>query len=292
MKKYTLKKLVHGSMRRLARFTHYHPTSNPYLSGDTFRTTADHVHDMDSTVDPAAVRQNNIVFVQSPRLREFFTHVHPKITAPYILISHNGDENIDDSFSSYLDERIIHWFAQNCLITHPKITPLPIGLENKWYYLHGIPSYFTKLRKGAVQKTTAILYKFSVSTNPPERGAALAVLGTHPLAQTYTDWRESYAYLRTLQNVQFVASPAGNGEDCIRTWEAMYLRTVPILRRSVFATYFENLGLPLYIIEDWSELTELTPEKLAGIYATMSSKWDAQTLWADYWITQINSKKI
>ncbi len=283
---------MRGVRRKIARLLKQHPTSHPYLSGDTFRAIANHVHDMDSTVTPASVHKNDIVFVQSHLLRDYFSAIHPHITEPYILISHNADENITAEFTPFISKTIIHWFAQNCVIVHPKVTPLPIGLENKWYHLHGIPAFFDRLRSLVVQKRTAVLYKFSIKTNVAERTLATTSLEQAPNAETYADWRESYQYLSSLQNVKFVASPAGNGEDCIRTWEAMYLKTVPILRRSVFATYFEGLGLPIMIIENWAELTELDHKRLDTIYDTMADKWDAPALWADYWITQINSKKI
>ena len=279
-----IRKYKNGLLRKLYRFLKLHPANSFYLSGDSFRTMAQHVHDMDSSVQPQTVRERDIVFVQSPSLHEFITDIHPHITAQYTLITHNGDENIDSTYVPFLeDTKIVHWFAQNCLISHPKITPLPIGLENKWFHLHGIPSYFNHLRKMQVQKLYQILYKFSVSTNPPERGAALVVLEKHPLAVTYTDWRESFAYLTTQQTYAFIASPPGNGEDCIRTWESMYLGTVPIVKRSALTQYFFDLGLPIVLVDTWDEIAKLSKTDLETIYTTLLPKFNNPALSVDFW---------
>jgi hypothetical protein len=291
MKLYSARKIFNGTNRRIFRFLKLHPTSYPYLSGDTFRKLAQHVHDIDSSIESDHIQAGDILFVQSPRLQEFFTEIHPKIKCPYILITHNGDENITEKYLPYLTNTIIHWFAQNSLIVHSKITPLPIGLENKWYHLHGIPSYFDKLRSQKIEKEFKILYKFNVATNPHERGLALTALKAHPLAETYTDWRESFSYLSTLQKNAFVASPPGNGEDCIRTWEAMYLGSIPILKRSALSEYFTSLGLPIVIIDNWTELADFNQEKLRALYATISPKFASPALWAEYWIELIKNKK-
>ncbi len=285
-----VRRKVTSVLRKGERLLRRHPTSAPYLSGDTFRSLATHIHDMDSEIKPQSIKAKDLVFVQSPRIEDFFTRIHPRITEPYILITHNGDENITEKYTPFITETISHWFAQNCLITHPKVTPIPIGLENKWYHLHGIPHYFNILRKRTYMKEFRILYKFNVRTNPVARSKALSILDNHPLTYTYMGWRESYEYLMTLQQYSFVASPPGNGEDCIRTWEAMYLGTIPIVKRSPMSEYFTSLGLPIVTIDDWNELDTMNPKGLRDLYEKQREGFAAPALWADFWIDKIKQK--
>ena len=49
-------------------------------------------------------------------------------------------------------------------------------------------------------------------------------------------------------------SPRGNGIDCHRTWEALYLDIIPIVWHSTLDSLYENL--PIIIINDWSEVNE------------------------------------
>lgn len=287
--KRTPRQLWHSTLRKCHRLLKLHPSSYPYLSGDTFRKAADHILDMDTRFNPRAVKKNDAVFVQSRYLKTFFEEYHPQIEQSYVLISHNGDENIDENYLRYIDEKLVHWFAQNCLIEHEKLTPLPIGLENKWYFLHGIPSYFRKAAQREVLKKPKIFCSFTVNTNPAERKPALEELSKHASVEMGTGWPGSLEYIRTLQQYAFVASPPGNGIDCHRTWEALYLRVVPIVKRSPLTEYFASCGLPLLIIEDWKELLRYNASDLALIYEERKPQFETPVLWAPYWLERIRN---
>ena len=60
----------------------------------------------------------------------------------------------------------------------------------------------------------------------------------------------------TKRNRQFPfwLSPRGNGLDCHRTWEALYLDIIPIVWHSTLDPVFENL--PIVVIKTWDELSE------------------------------------
>lgn len=49
-------------------------------------------------------------------------------------------------------------------------------------------------------------------------------------------------------------SPRGNGFDCHRTWESLYLNTIPIVWNSTLNPLY--LDLPIIVINDWNEITE------------------------------------
>lgn len=49
-------------------------------------------------------------------------------------------------------------------------------------------------------------------------------------------------------------SPRGNGLDCHRTWEALYLDAIPIVWHSTLDSLYSNL--PIIIIHDWNEINE------------------------------------
>ena len=97
-------------------------------------------------------------------------------------------------------------------------------------------------------------------------------------------WRD---YLLDLANVKFVFSPRGNGLDCLRTWEALYMRAIPIVMTSPMDALFE--GLPVIIVNDWDEITE---EFLENKYAEMSKiQYSYDKLFAPYWVHLINFYK-
>lgn len=64
----------------------------------------------------------------------------------------------------------------------------------------------------------------------------------------------------------FWISPRGNGIDCHRTWEALYLDVIPIVWNSSLNVLYENL--PILIINDESQITEdFLREQLLSISA-------------------------
>src|SRR5271157_2144654 len=86
------------------------PASAPFVSGDSFRSIADHRVEPGGRFDPKAVKRGEVVFVQAFELEKFAARMLPLIQEPFVLVSHNGDVNIDNSFTAVAsDRRIIHW---------------------------------------------------------------------------------------------------------------------------------------------------------------------------------------
>jgi hypothetical protein len=53
---------------------------------------------------------------------------------------------------------------------------------------------------------------------------------------------------------KYVISPMGQGMDCHRTWEAIILGCIPIVKTSPLDTLFN--GLPILIVKNWSDITQ------------------------------------
>jgi hypothetical protein len=230
------------------------PTSHPFISGDGFRSMAQHVFEVHgANVDADKISEGDIVFVQSDMLVDFFDTVHPKIGNRYILITHNGDRNISEEDIELMDDKIIHWFAQNPLIEHPKVTPIPIGLENAHYWHAGKISLY---KNAAIEKNKngRILVAFSVATNKAVRQNVLNELRKNPLADIVSEKLTQKEYVRLLNAYSYVASPPGNGIDCHRTWEALCVGTVPLIADNYLSNHFKKLGVPLIAVNSWENV--------------------------------------
>ena len=64
-------------------------------------------------------------------------------------------------------------------------------------------------------------------------------------------------YLTDIAQSYFTVSPVGNGEDCHKTWEVLYMRSIPIVTRWFGVEKFKSLGIPMIILDDWSEFKDL-----------------------------------
>jgi hypothetical protein len=248
--------------------TNARPGSAPFVSGDTFRQVADHVFEQGAAFDPDTLHAGAVVFVESSQLTAFVSNCLPGIREPFVLITHNGDLNVDRSFLGLAeDNRIIRWFAQNCILRHPKVTAIPIGLENRCHHENGVIRDYQKLQYRSSQKTMRVLYGFTVGTNELERIPALKALRSSSIADSI-ERTNSRDYRMRLERYGFVASPPGHGIDCHRTWEALYLRTIPIVKRSMLYDSFPNL--PVVALDDWSDVCGWDASFLQEMYARLS----------------------
>ena len=270
-----------------------------YLSRDTLRAMADHLFDMPhhpseeriyngalKRIDPQKVRCGDIVFVRSDMMGRYFSEVHPHIHAPYILITHHADEAVPGPFIQFLDDpKILAWFSQNPDGTeHPKFFPMPIGLASR-FWPHGDVDAIARTRDAFVgaPRTIVAYLNINEATYPPERVPVKRFFLTKPFC-VVADHRKPFGdYLIDVAQAQFVLSPRGNGLDCHRTWEALMMGAIPVVRSSYLDPLFD--GLPVLIISDWSEVTQQFLE--LRYQEIMSKAYDFAPLYHEYWQQKI-----
>ena len=268
------------------------PSSYPYISGDTFRAFCDYIYDeTGNTIIPENILYGDTIFLKTDYLSDFFKDIHPKIANPYILVTHNGDLPVPREFAYILDDpKLIVWFGQNVEYKHPKLKPIPIGIANR-YWEHGDIGVVAKMQKiTAHHKKKFFLYmNFVPSTYMPERPYVFQLFKDKPFC-TVAVSKDFTSYLFELAESKFVLSPRGNGQDCHRTWESIYMGAIPIVTSSPLNSLFE--GLPVIVINDWNEVTQ---EFLEMRYRKMRRKKMGETVYnrcyADYWFSLISSYK-
>jgi len=229
------------------------PDSYPFISGDGFRKIADFIYDETGKFNPENILEGQIIFVKSDLLKEFFNEIHPKINNRYKLISHNSDKNITEEYLKYIDEKIIHWFVQNLMFEHKKVSVIPIGLENLHIYNNGIPERFKQMINRKINKKEKILFGFNVLTNKDKRSKALNELRVNKLAEEIQKPLNNKEYLGLLNSYKYVASPPGNGIDCHRTWEAIILGVIPVCLNNKNSELLKNAGAPILITDTFED---------------------------------------
>lgn len=174
-------------------------------------------------------------------------------TKPFVLLSHNSDTNVTETYSYIYEHPLVHhWFTQNAIVSHPKVTFLPIGKANP-IWNHGNPDFFSQIQEHAPSKINSFYANFLVQTNPTARELCQSTLAkfhirnypkTHPL-QFFIHLASSY----------YSICPEGNGIDTHRFWESLYFKTIPIVLRSPFTEKLQSL-YPCFLIDSWDKLLE------------------------------------
>ena len=94
-------------------------------------------------------------------------------------------------------------------------------------------------------------------------------------------------YILELTRSKFVISPHGHGLDCYRTWEALLVNTIPIVKTSSLDALYTDL--PVMIVKNWSEVTKEFLEEQYSIIKNKSYK--LEKLYFNYWHDLIKAHK-
>ena len=206
-----------------------------------------------------------VVYVHSgPTLDVFLQSKLPvfeRMGLKLVIVSGDGDKPTPArEHKQHLNNpALVGWFAQNLVYSHPKLHPLPIGL----FYsrqLHG--SIGRKLHLLAASRCSATTPKMDVlaawksDTNPGVRKALRDRVFGWPAARATV--AENKVPLKTffsqlVPQHRMVLSPKGNGIDCFRTWETLYLGRVPVVTTSNLDPLFSKL--PVVILKTWEGVT-------------------------------------
>jgi hypothetical protein len=221
-----------------------------YLDGNSFKNICYYQYD-ENGFNINENGKENFIFVKTDFVYDFFNLYN--IDFNFYLVTHNSDYDIDNKYLDVLSyPNLIKWYAQNVNIDHPKLFPIPIGLANdRW--IHGNKKIFSEIDNNNTQKDIICYTNFDINTNLIERKNCL-----NNIPQEFIYPKTNFqSYLTQLKSSLFTISPEGNGIDCNKTWEALYLKTIPIVKKSILTWKFKQMGLPLILIDNWEELKNI-----------------------------------
>lgn len=203
---------------------------------------------------------------QNPPIIYFYTNNIPDISKkithfqnPFTIISHNSDNNITETpeiLTILNSPNLIKWYAQNVCFRHPKLEIAPIGLANSMWP-HGDLSLFdNKQFLRSIIKLNRIFFNFNIHTNPMIRQPCFNILSNILPFLPNISPQENQIRLSTYE---FCISPEGNGTDCHRLWEALYLKVVPIVLRTAFTETLLRNNIPLVVLDKWEDIQQIGP---------------------------------
>ena len=264
--------------------------SYPYVSGDTFRKSCNHIYDEFTKLDPKKVSEGQFIFVKTDYIIKFFSEIHPEIDCRYNLLTHNSDMSITADLEKYIDNKIIKWYGQNIFDKFSnKLEVIPIGIENHWHLKNGRIKNFNKVLNKLPKKTILIHCSFNVE-NHVSRNKVLDI-AKEMKSVTINSTKNNLEYLNILASSKFNICPEGNGLDSHRIWESFIFESIPIVEENSFTLQLKELGLPMLYLKNWSDLKKLPTDELIKIYSEVTTNHELKLFSQfDYWEKITNLK--
>jgi hypothetical protein len=203
----------------------------------------------------------------------------------FILVFHNSDHNFQAAHLKLFDvlPKLKKIYTQNMNVIHEKVIPLPIGIANSMWP-HGNLSLLNSIIQLNNPKQNFIYFNFNIDTNREKRSDCYNKINTKGIPFIQNNSQTNY--LANLSTYKYAICPEGNGIDCHRMWECLYLKVVPICKRNILVESLSKI-YPIVLLDDWSDLNT---EFLNNNYCNYS--WETYNkLSFDFYSEQILSDK-
>lgn len=300
-----------------------------YVSSTVMRDGCDVIWDEFEDTPPQGIfgphSPGTVVWVNTMHVSRFIADILPQIEGQFVLVTarENNSTAAFDVDAVLGNPQVLHWFIENfemppALLETQRITPLPLGLN--YHKLDpASPNQSRDMGTAAtpVQQQAAMnrirddispirtrplkvyanfhlnMDTFLRHHHARKRADARAEARVALKGKPFMLWEPLQAPRNTVwlrhHDAVFEASPRGNSIDCHRTWEALILRSIPIVKSCEMDAIYD--GLPVAIVTDWNEVTE---GRLAQWLVEFAPWFDhplPPEIFSSYWIARFHSFK-
>lgn len=182
------------------------------------------------------------------------------IVEEFILVTTDGDRSMPSDIDKDIVDSILSnnklkgWYTQNYDGTDKRLKPFPIGLD-----LHTNPNMLNMLKNIRItipEKIPKIFCDLHLSRENNlkfnnERGRVYDILKHSENVEFLKERISQDNILGKYKEYDFVISTHGNGLDCHRTWEILYLGGIVITKTSSLDELFKDFAV--VIVKDWDE---------------------------------------
>ena len=270
----------------------------------------------------AAIGHGERVWLRIEDLNRFVRGVLPRLREPFVMVTGDSDHTVPSDFPEAVRQLVEsglvqHWFSTNYdgSAHRELITGLPLGLnyarkneligalqrqgplrvemkplhqqEDEWDAIAAAASPLEQ----RLPKAVADFY-LRDSSRDRKYGESRSDIARQLAGNSNVTWVERRCPLPELLAVYarhaFVISPHGNALDCYRTWEALLMGCIPIVKRSPIDYLYADL--PVAIVDAWSQITALNLQRwLERFGAAFDRRPLLQTLSSQFWQSRIRN---
>jgi hypothetical protein len=246
------------------------------------------------------------IFVCSDLLEFFVTTIVDKIKNTFVLVTGMSIKTCPvealtqpNFFKLINNKYLIKWCSQNnSIFDHPKIIQVPLGID--YHSVYNSPEKWKKIADGNTpleqekylnnvitmahsipfyERINKIYVNFDVNADRfGQRKQCLKDIPKSLMVMYQQKLKRTQTWINTTKYA-FVVSPYGQGMDCHRTWEALILGSIPIIKSREFVKLFEDL--PVLFVNDWKDINQQLLDDTMERFKNMTFNYDKLTM--AYW---------
>jgi len=244
------------------------------------------------------IKANDTIYCHPTALYRFVSLYLPNLKFPFVLVSGDSDMTVPTDCRESADILLNHplllcWYAQNCVEPSEKLRQLPIGLD--FHTMEEGPTAWGPKQSRMSQENDILRLRDFGNRESKCYSNFHFTMGSRYAADRKTAMSQvpkdlvfyepvRLSRIRSWSNMvkyKYVLSPHGNGLDCHRTWEALALGCIPIVKTSPLDPMFADL--PVLIVKQWSDVTQ----ELLDTFVPAST--NMQKLQLSYWVAKLKS---
>jgi hypothetical protein len=237
----------------------------------------------DNTLE--GLKDNDTVFIKTEFIQGFCNSLGRSVSPSDVrvnIITHDSDMSISEElFNQVMNDGIKSWYGINIEHKDPRLFSIPIGLANEYCPLALKIGEITPSDKGVDKNLLYVNHR--INTYPRDRIEPYTIFEGKDWSTVVQPSNDKKAYIEGVKSHKFVLCPRGNGVDTHRMWETLYLGSIPIIKRSINASFYEDL--PILVIDEYSDINK---EMLESNYEDITSKeYDESMMTSEWWLDKI-----
>jgi len=221
-------------------------------------------------------------------LKECAHHSTKRFT---ILQTVNADDGcVDEEISKSMPANVTRIYAKNFTVSHPRIKAIPSGRDFRNVYANINLDFLDQPR----EFINLAYSNFSLNTNGQDRRTVFNQFKgkSWVTSRRVEKWLEypisREQYVKDVYLHKFNLCPPGRGIDTFRIWESLYLKSIPVVKKSLQHSFFSDL--PILMTDDYSHLTK---EYLGSECKKMLERdYNIRKLMFSYWKNMIQQDAI
>lgn len=204
----------------------------------------------------------------------------------FVIFTGFEDTPIDEFIFDKIPDNVISIYASNAISFGGKVKPIPYGIQRRLYSEDKRQDTLASLINIYKEPSKLLYVNHSLGTNP-ERVRINDILKDKNWvtikSPTSIETNDYINYLNDIKEHKFMICPSGNaiGCECHRDWEVLYMRRVPVVKRSEYLEYIFR-DFPVLFVDDFTQISEELLVSNDHLYQQVQqldmSKLDIETL--------------